>query len=123
MLEKLAIRVGDAEPGVRAALRELLSTAVLPQIVKPALAPFIPLLTAHVGSAMTHISPDVRQACANSQTCAPPVLEWSPQSPEHTIQHLVLQVTTSSLALLSHAMARVVCYFPRFRFTVFYCFS
>lgn len=71
MLEKLAVRVCDVESAVRSALRELLSTAVLPQIGKPALAPFIPLLTAHVGSAMTHISPDVRQASPMAQACAP----------------------------------------------------
>eukprot|EP00884_Botryococcus_braunii_P001684 jgi/Botrbrau1/11516/Bobra.0198s0013.1 len=76
VVEKLAARVGDAEAGVRSALRELLGTAVLPQVGGPALAPFIPLLTAHVGSAMTHISADIR---ADALPLLELLLEAAPQ--------------------------------------------
>jgi pre-rRNA-processing protein IPI1 len=59
-MEKLAERVSDSDSGVRASLRDLLGQTLLPGLVGSALAPFIPLLMAHVGSAMTHIAPDIR---------------------------------------------------------------
>lgn len=60
-MEKLAERITDADFGVRAALKGLLSGTVLPLLEASSLAPFLPLLLAHVASAMTHLSEDIRQ--------------------------------------------------------------
>ena len=61
-MEAVAERITDGDKGVRAALREALADAVLPAIGAEALAPFVPLLMAHVGSAMTHLADPIRCA-------------------------------------------------------------
>ncbi|KAK9808862.1 hypothetical protein WJX72_005380 [[Myrmecia] bisecta] len=60
VLEKLAERITDVDKAVREALRGLLAGAVLPLLAGGAIVPFLPLLVAHVSSAMTHLANDVR---------------------------------------------------------------
>ena len=64
MMEKLAERVGDADKEVREALLALLGDCVLPALGPAALAPFLPLLTAHVSAAMTHLNDAIRWGAA-----------------------------------------------------------
>ena len=59
-MEKLADRVTDADKDVRAALMQLLSQRVLPGLAGGLLTPFLPLLMAHVCSAMTHLDSGIR---------------------------------------------------------------
>jgi hypothetical protein len=59
-VERLAERITDADAGVRGALRALLAGAVLPGLGEQALAPFLPLLMAHVSAAMTDLAAPVR---------------------------------------------------------------
>lgn len=60
IVERLAEHVTDAEASVRAALRDLLGNVVLPGLGPAALAPFLPLIMAHITSAMTHLADAVR---------------------------------------------------------------
>ena len=59
LLGKLAECIGDADKAVRAALLELLSTAVLPQLQGSSLGPFVPLVMAHLFSALTSMTEPV----------------------------------------------------------------
>ena len=61
-MEKLAEHLADSDAAVRAALRDLWRDVVLPGLGPAGLAPFLPLLMAHVASAMTHLSAPVRYA-------------------------------------------------------------
>ena len=60
VVERLAEHLADADAGVRTALRELLRDVVLPGLGPGGLAPFLPLLMAHITSAMTHLAAAVR---------------------------------------------------------------
>jgi pre-rRNA-processing protein IPI1 len=60
IIEKLAERISDAEAPVRSATRALLRDKVLPGLDATALAPFLPLLMAHICSAMTHLATSIR---------------------------------------------------------------
>ena len=60
LLAKLAECIGDADKTVRAALKDLLSSVVLPQLKGPMLGPFLPLVMAHLFSALTSMSEPVR---------------------------------------------------------------
>ena len=60
IVEKLAERTADADKEVRAALRDLLRDVMLPGLGAGGLAPFLPLLMAHITSAMTHLAAPVR---------------------------------------------------------------
>ena len=62
IVEKLAEHLADSDAAVRAALRELWRDVVLPGLGPAGLAPFLPLVMAHVTSAMTHLSAPVRYA-------------------------------------------------------------
>lgn len=62
VMETAAERVTDGDAAVRAALRQLLSGTLLPALAPPALAPFVPLLMAHVCAAMTHLAEPIRCA-------------------------------------------------------------
>ena len=66
VVERLAERITDADAGVRAALRALLTSAVLPGLGPGPLAPFLPLLMAHVSAGMTHLAAPIRRAPASS---------------------------------------------------------
>ena len=59
-MERLAERISDAEADVRSGLLALLRDVVLPALGPAALAPFLPLLVAHVSAAMTHLADAVR---------------------------------------------------------------
>lgn len=59
-METAAERVADGDGGVRAALRALLGGTLLPALGPAALAPFVPLLMAHVCAAMTHPAEPIR---------------------------------------------------------------
>ena len=59
-MEKLAERIGDADKEVREALLALLGDGVLPALGPAALAPFLPLLMAHISAAMTHLNDTIR---------------------------------------------------------------
>ena len=74
VLGKLAECIGDVDKGVRAALKDLLSKAVLPQLQGPLLGPFLPLVMAHLFSALTSMTEAVRYA----------LFHWSHQSTHHT---------------------------------------
>ena len=60
VVETAAERIGDGDASVRAALRELLAGTLLPALGGSALAPFVPLLMAHVCAAMTHLAEPIR---------------------------------------------------------------
>ena len=62
MLSKLAECIGDTDKAVRAALKELLSKVILPQLKGDMLGPFVPLVMAHLFSALTSLSEPVRSA-------------------------------------------------------------
>ena len=62
VVEKLAEHMVDTDAGARAALRDLLKDVVLPRLGAGGLAPFLPLLMAHITSAMTHLTAAVRWA-------------------------------------------------------------
>ena len=60
IVEALAERIADPEAPVRDALHALLAAHVLAGLGPAAVAPFAPLLMAHVCGAMTSLAPDVR---------------------------------------------------------------
>ncbi len=60
LLGKLAECIGDVDKGVRAALKDLLANVVLPQLKGPLLGPFLPLVMAHLFSALTSMTEAVR---------------------------------------------------------------
>ena len=60
LLGSLAECIGDVDKGVRAALKELLANGVLPQLKGPLLGPFLPLVMAHLFSALTSMTDAVR---------------------------------------------------------------
>ncbi|DBA90449.1 TPA: hypothetical protein ACH3X1_003716 [Trebouxia sp. C0004] len=60
LLGKLAECIGDVDKGVRTALKELLANVVLPQLRGPLLGPFLPLVMAHLFSALTSMAEAVR---------------------------------------------------------------
>eukprot|EP00899_Mesostigma_viride_P008025 jgi/Mesvir1/17223/Mv07637-RA.1 len=60
IIEKTAERMSDPEAGVRASLRTLLQTAVLPSVPPEVMSPFFPPLLAHVSAALTHMASTVR---------------------------------------------------------------
>lgn len=60
MMETAAERVADGDKAVRGALRDLLGSTLLPAMGPAALAPFVPLLMAHVCAAMTHLAEPIR---------------------------------------------------------------
>jgi pre-rRNA-processing protein IPI1 len=60
LLEKLAARLSDGDQGVRDALLLLLRLSVFPALGAATLAPFIPMLMAHLEAAMTHLEAPVR---------------------------------------------------------------
>ncbi|GAB4823624.1 hypothetical protein N2152v2_010670 [Parachlorella kessleri] len=60
VMETLSERITDGDKSVRSALREALAAPVLPTLGPAALGPFVPLLMAHVCSAMTHLAEPVR---------------------------------------------------------------
>ena len=60
IVEGLAEHLADADTSVRAALKDLLKGIVLPGLGPAALAPFLPLMMAHITSAMTHLAEAVR---------------------------------------------------------------
>ena len=60
IVEALAEHVADADASVRTSLRDLLKSVVLPGLGPAALAPFLPLIMAHITSAMTHLAEAVR---------------------------------------------------------------
>ena len=62
LLGKVAECIGDPDKAVRAALKELLSNAILPQLKGVMLGPFVPLVMAHLFSALTSLSEPVRSA-------------------------------------------------------------
>ena len=60
LLTKLAERVGDGESAVRQALRSLMRERVMPLLSAGAVRPFMPVVMAHVSSAMTNLCMEVR---------------------------------------------------------------
>ena len=62
LLGKLAECIGDTDKAVRAALKDLLSIVILPQLKGDMLGPFVPLVMAHLFSALTSLSEPVRSA-------------------------------------------------------------
>ncbi len=67
VIEKLANRIADSDKQVREALKELLAGSLLPQLGEGRLTPFLPLLMAHICSAMTHLQAGIRCACHSLQ--------------------------------------------------------
>ena len=60
ILPAIALRVADGDAATRAAARDLWTQRVSGSVSEAQLAPFLPLLMAHVCSAATHIQTDVR---------------------------------------------------------------
>lgn len=60
VVEAAAARVGDGDAAVRDAARGLLAATLLPALGGAALAPYVPLLMAHVCAAMTHLAEPIR---------------------------------------------------------------
>jgi len=60
ILERLVERFDDPDPAVRKELRTMLREVLLPALEAATLAPFIPLIMAHVCSAMTHVILEIR---------------------------------------------------------------
>ncbi|KAL2644793.1 hypothetical protein R1flu_012380 [Riccia fluitans] len=65
VIEKLSPRITDADKGVRQALVLLLRTSVLPHLPQAMMKPLIPVVMAHVCSAMTHLVLDIRVAACS----------------------------------------------------------
>ncbi|KAG7670635.1 hypothetical protein KSW81_003194 [Nannochloris sp. 'desiccata'] len=53
-------RTADADPGCRAAQRDLFQKSLLPALGKEALQPFIPVVMGHICAAMTHLAEPIR---------------------------------------------------------------
>lgn len=70
LLSKLAECIGDTDKAVRAALKELLSHVILPQLKGDMLGPFVPLIMAHLFSALTSSSEPVRSAPLCNTFCS-----------------------------------------------------
>ena len=60
VLNAVALLIADNDKAVRAALHEMCSHVILPLLGPEALAPFLPLLMAHISGALTHLVLDVR---------------------------------------------------------------
>ncbi|GBF93242.1 hypothetical protein Rsub_05974 [Raphidocelis subcapitata] len=60
LLERAAARLSDGDGGVRDALLAMLRGAALPALGPAVLAPFLPMLMAHLEAAMTHLEGAVR---------------------------------------------------------------
>ena len=60
VLPALAGRITDADSATRAAFRALWSDTIAPLVTEQQLAPFTPLILAHVSSAATHLQVDMR---------------------------------------------------------------
>lgn len=60
LLEKLAARLSDGDAPARAALLQLLRAAALPALGAATLAPFLPMMIAHLEAALTHLEASVR---------------------------------------------------------------
>ena len=86
-MERLAERITDGDGGVRAALRSLLAGAVLPGLGVGPLAPFLPLLMAHVSAGMTHLAAPIRRAFAPGRAAGEqePGLQHSPKTEAHCL--------------------------------------
>lgn len=84
-MERLAERITDGDAGVRGALRALLAGAVLPGLGPGPLAPFLPLLMAHVSAGMTHLAAPIRRAPAPGAAAGEqePGLQHSPTTAAH----------------------------------------
>ncbi|BBN01905.1 pre-rRNA-processing protein IPI1 [Marchantia polymorpha subsp. ruderalis] len=65
VIEKLFPRVTDTDKNVRQAFVALLRTSILPHLPQTMMKPLIPVIMAHVCSAMTHLVIDIRvSACS-----------------------------------------------------------
>ena len=81
LLSKLAECIGDTDKAVRAALKELLSNVILPQLKGDMLGPFVPLVMAHLFSALTSLSEPVRSAPFCDTFCGATGRNHHPQTP------------------------------------------
>jgi hypothetical protein len=75
---KVAERVADGDAGVRQALRVLLSEHAFNKLPPGAIRPFMPVLMAHVSSAMTNLNMNVRKNAPPGNTRLPAVLPRQP---------------------------------------------
>ncbi|CAM6100933.1 unnamed protein product [Calypogeia fissa] len=62
VIEKLSPRITDTEKSVRQALVLLLQSSILPTLPEAMMKPLVPVIMAHVCSAMTHLVLDIRIA-------------------------------------------------------------
>ena len=69
VIEKLANRIADPEKPVREALKALFQSCLVSTFGGSLLTPFLPLLMAHICSAMTHLQPNIR---CQHKTCLMP---------------------------------------------------
>lgn len=68
VIEKLANRIADPEKPVREALKTLFHGSLVTTFSSGMLMPFLPLLMAHICSAMTHLQEGIRY---QPQPCCP----------------------------------------------------
>lgn len=74
----LAPRLTDADKECRAALRALLREQVLPGLAGAALTPFVPALSLHTASAMTHLDESIRRDALSVRALGAATLAQAP---------------------------------------------
>ncbi|PRW33261.1 Testis-expressed sequence 10 [Chlorella sorokiniana] len=91
VMEAAAERISDGEAAVRTALRELLSSTLFPALGPASLAPFVPLLMAHICAAMTHLAEPIRADALGFlellMGCRPDLVASSSASLAPVLQH------------------------------------
>ena len=113
LLGKLAECIGDTDKAVRGALKELLSTAVLPQLKGAMLGPFVPLVMAHLFSALTSLSEAIRSAPCILHV-VPHGANCSMPAGHHAVQDMLaaafdLQELANAFMMLCHAITCLFC--------------
>ena len=105
VLSKLAECISDTDKAVRAALLELLSNAVLPKMRGAPLGPFLPLIMAHLSSALTSLTESVR-----CQFMTPEVLFISPCQGFMSLTMSLILLAHLAKAFLSLPLSGAVCH-------------
>ncbi len=73
VISTVSERTADADPGCRAAQRDLVSKSLLPALGKEAIQPFIPVIMGHICASMTHLAEPIR---ADSLKLLEIIMHW-----------------------------------------------
>lgn len=95
LLTTVATRFADHDESCRAAVKQLLQGALLPALGRNALAPFFPVLLAHVNAALTHLAFPIRM---DAMACLEVLMDYRPASIEPEEFTVVLEHFISSLS-------------------------